>query len=79
MQYRIAPDADGKGELVVVNGASVAPNGDVISDPIPKLMVIEEAGARQKRAHSPTTGPPGTQLQFHVLGFNASSAPLRRR
>jgi hypothetical protein len=79
VQYRIAPDADGdgKGELVVVNTASVAPNGDVISDPIPTAMVKEEAttiaGGHQKPSHSPSMGPPGTVLQFHVLGFNANS------
>ncbi len=41
VNYRIAPDADGDGvdEIVVVNTASVAPNGDVIADPVPMVII----------------------------------------
>ena len=44
VNYRIMPDADGDGigELVFINTASVAPNNDVISDPVPQLAVSNE-------------------------------------
>jgi Carboxypeptidase regulatory-like domain len=77
VQYRIAPDADGdgRGELIVVNTATVAPNGDVISDPVAKGLLLEAPHVPSaKPSHSPSQGPPGTFLQLHVAGFNPRSA-----
>lgn len=41
VNYVIAPDGDddGDGELVVINSATRAPNGDVISDPVPQPLI----------------------------------------
>lgn len=81
VNYMIGPDADGDGvgELVVVNTASVAPNGDVVSDPVSLVQVGETIGAAQQgvlrsfQLGSGVAGPPGTMLEIPVAGFNASS------
>lgn len=83
VQYMIAPDGDGDGigELTVVNTASVAPNGDVISDPVPQVQmggatVSTSSGSRtlhtlqQEGFH----GSPGTRLEIEASGFNQFSA-----
>jgi Bacterial Ig domain len=75
VQYSIAPDADGdgKGELIVVNTASVAPNGDVISDPVPRPALRGDSRNRI----APIAGPPGTLLEQDVTGFNPGSVSVR--
>jgi hypothetical protein len=81
VNYAIFPDAndDGTGELVVINSARVAPNGDVISDPPPTPLVgstASLAGARGssiRALQSGLSGPPGTILSFEVNGFKAAS------
>ncbi len=74
VQYSIAPDADGdgKGELIVVNTASVAPNGDVISDPVPRLALRDS-----RNRIAPISGRPGTLLEQDVTGFNPGSVSVR--
>jgi hypothetical protein len=80
VNYVIAPDGDGNGsgELVVVNTASVAPNGDVISDPVPWAQVAQVSssmslGSRgQLVRHAQPAAPPGGQLTFTASGFNAA-------
>ena len=77
VNYMIIPDADsdGIGELVVVNSASVAPNGDVISDPVPQVQVATTVttslgGQSELQAlQNGLGGPPGTTLEFEVSGF----------
>ena len=81
VNYMITPDADGDGidELMVVNTASVAPNGDVISDPIPQAQLgstvtVNRSGtATLQPLQTGVRGPPGTQLEFDVDGFNPGS------
>ena len=89
VQYTIAPDADGDGigELVVVNSASVAPNGDVISDPISNIQMgdtVKLISAQSTRTQtilrnlqaqqaSPISVTPGTILEFEVDGLNSYS------
>ncbi len=81
VNYMIAPDADGdgKGELVVVNTASVAPNGDVISDPVPQIVLGGNATVSSVRGSSLRSlanglnGPPGTLIEIGATGFNPYS------
>ncbi|GAB4444976.1 MAG: hypothetical protein OHK0015_46860 [Chloroflexi bacterium OHK40] len=78
--YRIMPDVDDDGvdEIVVVNTASVAPNNDVVSDPVLPAMVLGMQATPQGAAPAQTTpaigGPPGTQIEFPVSGFNPFSS-----
>lgn len=82
VNYTIAPDADGDGvgELIVVNAATVTPNGDVISDPVPKIQLgsataTDASGTRSLRTLQAGTlsGPPGTFIEIEATGFNAFS------
>jgi hypothetical protein len=81
VSYRIAPDMGrGVDELMVINSASVAPSGDIVSNPIAleqvsEVVVAGAAGVSQSSlvGQSSTTlaaGPPGTQLTFVVGGLN---------
>jgi Bacterial Ig domain len=79
VQYSILPDGDGDGigELMVVNTASVAPNGDVISDPVPQIQLgAATAGTQTLRSLQTGTlhGPPGTFIEIEATGFNQFSA-----
>lgn len=82
VNYTIAPDADGdgKGELVVINTATVAPNGDVISDPVPQVQVggavVSSRSGTQSLSplQAGLSGPPGAIIEFQVTGFNPFSA-----
>ncbi len=78
VNYRIAPDADGDGrdEIVVVNTASVAPNGDVLADPIVQTAIL----ASPEDATLPSGGlviedslPPGSIIGVAATGFNPIS------
>lgn len=87
--YRILPDADGDGvgELVVVNGANVAPNGALVSSPIPQLTVnsmvctqgvnvASQAGVQSGAggaATQPLHGAPGALITIHGGGFNPNA------
>ncbi len=81
VNYRIIPDVNGDGvdEIVAVNTASVAPNEDVISDPVPQAAIAP--GAAQVKVGLGTfhalaagvSGPPGVLLKFEVSGFNPLS------
>jgi len=81
VNYRIAPDADGDGvdELIVVNTASVAPNGDVISDPVPQVQVgsaTVTSGSRRvttRDLNGGLTGTIGNLLKIEANGFNPAS------
>lgn len=79
VQYMIMPDGDGDGigELVVVNTATVAPNGDVISDPIAGLQIADSVGVRgaaHRTSVSTTAGTliasPGEILELRTTGLN---------
>lgn len=80
--YRIFPDADGDGvdELVVVNSASVAPNDDVISDPVLQTQIrsaIVQPSSDSfslQDINSGISGPPGTIIEVNATGFNPFSA-----
>ncbi len=84
VNYMIAPDADddGVGELMVANTASVTPNGDIISDPIPKIQlgatkVTTSSGTKTLRTlqNGTISGPPGTFIEIEApTGFNPFSA-----
>ena len=78
VNYRIAPDADGDGvaEIVVVNTASIAPNNDVVSDPIAQVEVSAVSTPLQTSLARNDTiaGPPGTVIDLAVSGMNPSSA-----
>lgn len=85
VSYRIMEDAGrGVGELSVINGASVAPNGDVVSNPpvVPQAgvavatsalgtvaLAVHDGGALRTAATLPG-GPPGTLLEVPVSGLN---------
>ena len=79
VNYRILPDVDGDGvdEIVVVNTASVAPNNDVISDPIPqaalKSTITVYQPDREPQQVEVISGPPGTRVEIDVSGFNPLS------
>ena len=73
VNYQLLPDVDGDGvdEIVVVNTASVAPNNDVISDPIPQVL-SDAAGSGTNRAslsQNSIGGPPGTLIGLAVVGL----------
>ena len=77
VNYQLLPDADGDGvdEIVVVNTASVAPNNDVISDPIPQVL-SDAAGSGTNRAslsQNSIGGPPGALIGLAVVGLNPHS------
>ncbi|MEM7536848.1 MAG: Ig-like domain-containing protein [Chloroflexota bacterium] len=88
VNYRLAPDADGDGrsEIVVINTASVAPNGDVIADPvlqpsINSVQIQSQSGQSSmrfitggKQSEQPLKGAVGNILDFQVVGFNPQSA-----
>jgi hypothetical protein len=83
VNYTIAPDGDGDGigELMVINTASVAPNGDVISDPVPQVQLgsataTDGSGTQTLRSLQTGTisGPPGTFIELEATGFNQFSA-----
>ena len=68
VNYRLAPDADGDGisEIVVVNTASIAPNGDVVADPIGTVAILSVNQNTQPV-------PPGALVSMTVKGFNRFS------
>src|SRR5690606_12076600 len=78
VNYRITGDMGrGVGELMVVNGAAVAPNGDIVSNrPVePQLTGASATNALRAESIGPlqTTlpaGPPGSQLEFTGNGLN---------
>ncbi len=78
VNYRISPDMGrGVGELMVINGAGVAPNGDIVSNrPIaPQVGGVTAVNSLSAASVGPqqTTlpaGPPGTQLEFSGNGLN---------
>ncbi|MCL4858382.1 MAG: hypothetical protein KJZ93_03200, partial [Caldilineaceae bacterium] len=79
--YRILPDADGDGvgELVVVNGAEVAPNGVIVSSAVSgivinQLRVTTPTGAVSAAGAGPLQGPPGAMLTIEGAGFNPLSS-----
>jgi hypothetical protein len=78
VNYRILPDADGDGadEIVVVNTASVAPNGNVVADPIAAPQIIEGSITRygMDSPVNSVTGQPGTLFQLKMTGMNPASA-----
>ena len=81
LNYLIGPDEDGDGvgELYVVNTASVAPNGDVVSDPVPVAQVgstatVSQAGSdRVAPLAAGIGGAPGSVIAVPVAGFNPAS------
>jgi hypothetical protein len=83
LNYLIVPDrnGDGIGELVAINTASVAPGGDVISDPVPPIQlgaVTAKTAARTQTRRSVQagnlSGPPGMYIEIEAGGFNQFSA-----
>ncbi len=79
VNYMIGPDGDGDGigELVVVNTASVAPNGDVISDPLARPQLLNEndnSGILQTSQLELGEVIPGQLLIIRVNGFNLYSS-----
>jgi|GEM_PF-6739146 len=80
--YQVLPDADGDGvdELVVTNGAELAPNGTIVSSPVPQATVnsVSTSSTGTQDANlaqaEPLRGVPGTPLTFEVSGFNPASA-----
>jgi hypothetical protein len=77
VNYRLQPDADGDGvsEIVVVNTASIAPNGDVVADAVSRPSVVDTPGTRAITALS---GPPGFLLEIPVVGFNIHASRSNR-
>lgn len=84
VNYQLFPDGDGDGvsELVVVNGASVAPNNDVISNPVAPVVLgtavtplrtAVPAGIPAGSAPAALGGPPGTLLEIPASGLNQRS------
>ncbi|MGH2541635.1 MAG: hypothetical protein ACRDIB_02480, partial [Ardenticatenaceae bacterium] len=82
VNYRVMPDVDGDGvdELVVVNTASVAPNDDVISDPVSQAQISSistpfgPGGGGPRAQGDGISGPPGTLIELEATGFNPASA-----
>ena len=80
VNYRIMPDVDGDGvdEIIVLNTASVAPNNDVISDPISQAALqsttttVYQPGRALQQVQA-ISGPPGTRFEISVSGFNPLS------
>lgn len=82
LNYMIAPDGDGDGigELVAINTASTAPNGDVISDPVPQIQLGAATSTNASETQTLETlqtgtlsGPPGTFIELEATGFNQFS------
>ena len=84
VNYSIGPDTDGDGigELVVVNTASVAPNGDVVSDPIAQIQVgstakvLSATGSGAKVLVQTTnnlSAEPGMMIELEITGMNIFS------
>lgn len=78
VNYMILPDANGDGvdELVVIRTASVAPNDDVILDPVALPLVSSVTGNDLRRTTqfaNVIAGPPGEAFVLEVDGFNAFS------
>ncbi len=79
--YRILPDADGDGigELVVVNGAELAPNGTIVSSAVSgivvhQLQISSPAAALQAAATGQPQGAPGALLTIEASGLNPLSS-----
>ena len=74
-------DGDGIGELVVINTARVAPNGDVVADPVARILLgaattTGTTGTRTLRSlqTGAVRGPPGTLIEIEApAGFNPIS------
>lgn len=81
VNYNLLPDANGDGvaEIVVVNTASLAASGNVVSDPLPEVTVgditvlREDTAGMAQPAQTELRGPPGTILEIDVTGFNIYS------
>ena len=84
VNYMIGPDADGDGigELVVINTATVAPDGSVISDPPVQVQVVDQVevvsvGLGTSSVRTQQTNnlvvQPGNVLTFETQGFIAAS------
>ena len=82
VQYRVAPDADGdgRGELVVMNTATVAPNGDVVSDPTnrPTLLKASVTTGSSESQYTNLTSDVlavkvGSRIEFTATGFNLAA------
>jgi|GEM_PF-2766226 len=81
VNYRILPDADGDGadEIVVVNTASVAPNGAVVADPVNTISIANVTiqsqlfSEMQQSQRSEISGPPGTIVTISTTGLNPNS------
>jgi len=78
--YRILPDADGDGvgEIVVVNGAQLAPNGTIVSSAVGGIGVSQSSittpnGAVRTGGADTLQGPPGAMLTLVGNGFNPLS------
>ncbi|MEZ4710887.1 MAG: hypothetical protein R3A44_27055 [Caldilineaceae bacterium] len=71
VNYRIAPDVDGDGadEIVVVNTASVAPNGDVVADSILQPTILQD-NPQETQQEATIIAAPGELVTFPVSGFN---------
>lgn len=75
VQFGIVPDMDGDGidELIVTNGATVTPDGGVLSDPLPVAMLGERAaanGALRRMQAGPLAIRQGDVLSVEITGFN---------
>jgi hypothetical protein len=88
VEYRIVPDSDGDGadELQVINSASLAANGSILSAPINQLAIstlavqgkVVSAQSALSGLNSPEatvlSGPPGRKISVQGAGFNLYSA-----
>jgi hypothetical protein len=79
--YRILPDADGDGvgELVVVNGAELAPNGTIVSSALTgvvvnQLRVASPDRTAQAAGGGDLQGTPGAMLTIEASGLNPLSS-----
>ncbi|HMN28380.1 MAG TPA: hypothetical protein PKE45_09525 [Caldilineaceae bacterium] len=74
--YQILPDADGdgSGELVVVNGASLAPNGTIVSSAIPNIVItsirVEQQLLTAENLSAGFVAQPGGRVSIQASGFN---------
>lgn len=82
LNYTIVPDGDGDGigELVAVNIASVAPSDEVVSNPVPQIILDPAAATTTVRSRTASSaqaatlgGPPGTSIELEATGFNPFS------
>lgn len=77
-QFTVYPDLDGDGapEIIVTNDASITPNGDVLSDPLPLAVIGEVASttttkaSTQKVLNGTVQVRQGEALTVDVYGFN---------